>query len=117
MCPKGKESSEKLSIIEANSKKIPSSQKIFSLKDCFDEITTPPGESRSRNERGDCRFGESSSMRAPIHFPIKRRGSHDDVAALSTSVCVNQSKTKKSLQEILNNVEYCCGEAGIGAPY
>jgi hypothetical protein len=121
MCPKRKESSEKLSTIEANNKKIPSSRKINSLKDFFDEITKP-GESRSRKERGDCSrisppktslknssWGEF--LDEGPRFPLKRRGSHDDVATLSAYVCGYQSKTKKSLQ-----VEHVCGEAGIGVP-
>jgi hypothetical protein len=98
MCPKRKESSDKLSTIESNNKKVSSSQKINSLKDFFDEITKP-GESRSRKEIGDCRISPSKTSlknnpwskcldEGPT-FPLKRRGSqnrrssHDDVAALS----------------------------------
>jgi hypothetical protein len=122
MCPKRKESSEMLSTIEANTKKIPSSRKINSLKDFFDEITKP-GESRSRKERGDCSRispSKTSLKNSPWgkfldegpNFPLKRLGRHVDLGALSASVCGNQSTTKKSLQ-----VEHVCGEAGIGVPY
>jgi hypothetical protein len=117
----------------------PKRKETYALKDCYDEITAPGGSS-SRKERCECRGTPPSKTKfldvAP-RFPLKRRGSCDDVAAFSAfSACIgrNQSNTKKSLQGILDevehicaedmmspksakSVEHVCAEDGIGAPY